>query len=561
MKLTVENFRGISTAKIELSDKITLIAGLNHQGKTSLIRALQVLLTASTPVKEELREGTAGGSISLSNGEGNFRSVDIPGKPFQAGKPPECSKYAAGMANLCKVDKKDRPVEFNRVLKAEPDHNELFAALVAEDFDESSAIAVAEQVFGEVDCGGELVKDGKGWDGAHKHYKEHGAKLKGAWEQHTQQKRWGANIGAEWKPALWTPLIAEAGREALEKAFNTAKAELEEALKAGAVAAHEIAKLKQLAESKEALLAERAEWQDKVKDYETNRKHQEERLRENPAPSAMQTGYECAYCGEVNSLQNGKLIRGDKTISRAQFEELKAKHEEIRKQAAHFKDLHENALLAFRMKNAEAQAAIQAEKDLAALEEQPQADPATVESAREAVRKVEGKLALFDKKKTADHLHSRIVENEKIVALLAPEGLRKQKLAESLDAFNAKLSELCKKAKFPICQIDQELNAVLENDGSGRAYGLAARSERSMIDAIVRLAVAQIENAPVVVFDDADDLLPDHRGGLFMLLAGCGIPAVVGCATATRDGKPLIPPMAKFGVAYWVSNGTAEVLA
>ena len=45
MHLTVENYRGIKSASITLNPKVTLIAGCVGAGKTSVIEALQCLVT------------------------------------------------------------------------------------------------------------------------------------------------------------------------------------------------------------------------------------------------------------------------------------------------------------------------------------------------------------------------------------------------------------------------------------------------------------------------------------------------------------------------------------
>lgn len=555
MRLTVQNFRGAKKVELCTADKITLIAGKNRQGKTSTIHALQLLLTGNTPEKTDLRRRTPAGSITLVEGEA-YRRIPLgktSDKAEARGVTPECSTYAAGLADICKIDKKQRPLEFVKILGALPDEHELFDAITSIGFHDDYAIGVAQKVFGRYsnDGGGELEEAGVGWDGALEHYKTKRTKYAGAWEQHTGCKKWGVNVGASWTPEGWSP-GADPGE--LVNTIDRGKEQLEQLLQAGAVSNHVIAELRKQAEKKSQLLQDIQDWQVKVKEYEAQLIVAAEEFKKCPSPNGLIKAHSCPHCAKPVQFSDGNLIKSaSEVLTEDQIKHRQQAYTAAKRKGDETKALLDNAIFAHKTANAQAAAAQKAEKELAELESKPQADEQAIAPVREQIAAAERVLKAYGDRRKAEMLHQQIVDLEKVIAVLKPEGLRKQKLADSLKEFNEQLANRCKVAGFPVFELNEDLEPILD-DGP---YKLASKSEKWMIDSIIRLTVAKIQDAPIVIFDDLDDVLPDHRSGFFGLITGADIAAVIGCATLSQN---LLPPMGSLGVAYWVQDGTAEAI-
>src|SRR5690606_35461062 len=81
-------------------------------------------------------------------------------------------------------------------------------------------------------------------------------------------------------------------------------------------------------------------------------------------------------------------------------------------------------------------------------QEAPAVSDEDVEAARERLAEAERALRNHETYERATAIHQQIVRNTKLVDILAPEGLRRRKLAAGLERFNEKVAELCEVARW-----------------------------------------------------------------------------------------------------------------
>lgn len=191
-----------------------------------------------------------------------------------------------------------------------------------------------------------------------------------------------------------------------------------------------------------------------------------------------------------------------------------------------------------------------AQADLEELTSKPTTPATVIEAARERVRIAEERLSMFKAKSQADRIHASIERNQKVIDVLAPDGLRKNKLLRVLEAFNNSLRELCDPAGFKAVSVDEDMDVRY----GGRHYALLSASEQYRVRAILQLAIAQRDGSQLVIFDGADILDGRGRNGLLSLLHSLTFHAIVAMTINDRKDVPNLNT-AEMGRSYFVVDG------
>jgi hypothetical protein len=186
----------------------------------------------------------------------------------------------------------------------------------------------------------------------------------------------------------------------------------------------------------------------------------------------------------------------------------------------------------------------------------PAGDLADVETAGIEVEAAEQQLTGFRQKRDADELHDKIMTNNAVLDILAPDGLRAKKLGHVLELFNtAQLGRLSLAAGWNQVTVDAEMTLAY----GGRPYALLSTSEQYRVRAVLQIAMAHLDDSAMVVLDAADVLDGPTRSGLFDLLEEGGLPALV-CLTLTRPEQVPNLAAAGLGLSYWIDAGVAQPL-
>lgn len=595
MIVKVTNFRGISRAEIRPRG-VTLIAGPNAAGKTSTLQAIVAGTTSkSIPIEglakthgaQLVHSGTAMGEIIIETPVGESRVTYPDASRTSTGIPLEISEYAAGVKSILDEPKKSRGELLSDVLKTAPTEVELEDEIIAQMLDPTGqkqyrAIAnlppedmkktlqanpiapdMVSKITGIFSSFRRLWSTivAQGWDAAWEQVKQTGTKLKGQWEQITAE-RYGTAKAAGWMPKEWDADLTTATAERLEIELKQEREWLEVAMTDQAVNEAEIARLQGLADNKDTL-KKAVEEANAAKDALLTNDAQIAAGIRNLPPAEQPKTCACPHCQQPvmitgTELRIPKLLTEEELAARAKViadcnASLTSVRNEITKQT-------EVCSAAAAQYAAAQSAAAQLSKIKA--KPAPTGNSRGVEDCRNRVQRAENRLAAFRKKTDADRIHASIVQNQSIIDILAPSGIRQRNLKTKLTALNAQLVNICTCAGWGIVEVKPDM--VVTYGGTPCLFPknpinqLIAESELWRTEVALQIAIAQLESAPLILIDGADVLVGANRNGLMKLLFAVGIPTIVGMSIPDRAKVPNLS--AAGGISYWVENGTAEEL-
>ena len=550
IRIEGRDYRGCERASLKLAP-IALVAGRNAQGKSSLAQGVGAVLCGDvTPVAgvtksaaaQLVKTGAEHGYIAIQGESGTAR-IDWPGCQVRAnGEPPAASVYAAGLQSIVTLPAKDRARIFGSYLHAAPDRADLAAAMADIGLGADAVTAIWR-----------IIED-KGWDGAHQVRRDRGVELKARWRQVTGRD-YGSRIGAAWRPDLDDD---EANENDLLAALARAKHEHETAIGAAAVSSAERDRLAAGAtklDPAKDLLRGAEQFAEGV----AGRLDEAKAARAALPPGNVDPGMACPHCGAFVVLRRVNLAETRLEAAEAApiATELKKRRDAIAEADGNVSRLTGEV--------AEANRAVETARH--ALQNAAEADnylkalpPAVgaggdVATAKTALDRAEKRLAGFRAKREADDLHERIVTNEAVLELLAPDGLRARKLLHVLDAFNRTLAAHSEAADWRAVTVSFDMAAAYD----GRPYGLCSTSEQYRVRAVLQVAMADLDHSAMVVLDAADVLDGPTRSGLFALLVAVDMPALV-CMTLSRREQVPDLAAAELGASYWIEGGVAQPL-
>ena len=546
MDIEVKNYRGVAEAALSLAP-IALVAGPNGAGKSSVAQAVAAAVTQNAAPLEGitksgagvlLRDGQKRGRCVVGDDTGNV-TANWPGASVSSeGTPPWASEIAAGLTSLVTMKPKDASALLIKAMEAMPTIKDLTAALPNVSADMVNAIWDVIQA--------------EGWDAAHKRSQERGAKMKGAWE-HVTGERYGTAKGADWQSPFFATLAEGIELADLEEEAATAKAELEKAIANQGAAQAEIDRLSEKAAAglragealpaSEEQLAELQDAQDAIA----------QDLNELPRPENGESYVECPHCKGHLVIVSRTEVRPPSTgISEeenaARVDAITAKTNEYEKarQATAQVSQEIGVLKRQQQDGSDAAKQLDAMPRGTGTADDVAAARAYAERTAEQVVKCQAAIKAED---DSTKLHDQILTNMTILDQLAPNGLRQRVLADKMTEFNGMLSRLSAAAGWPAVTLDGELGASLGD----RPYILLSDSEKFRVRAVLQVAIADLDGSDVVIVDAADILDRVGRNGLFKLLSGTGMRALV-CMTMNAQAD--VPNLAGAGLgkSYWLND-------
>jgi hypothetical protein len=550
----VRDYRGVERADLEVAP-IALVGGRNGSGKTSLAQAIgSVLCGDALPLAGIsrnsagvlIRAGRDAAAAIVQSASGTAR-VDWPSCTRRTeNEPPEASAYAVGFKSIVAVPDRDRMVILSEYLHAAPTRDDL-AQAIADEL-EASRPDIVEAVW-------DLIQTRGGWDAAHVVRRERGAELKGMWRQATGQN-YGSKIAAMYRPDL---ADEKRSTEQLVAEVETARRGFEEAVATAAVSGDAKKRLEELAAQagNHGMALARAE---------TIVKGAEELLqkaldaRAACLPAVVGGGeIACPHCGAMVLVIRRNLVETvleAAPTDRIDEGELKKRRLAIAGADGDIARTRGELGTAQRQRadaEHELQGALGARTALETMPAAPQRG-ADLERARAALAAAEKRLTEVRTKRAADKVHASVADNEVLLGILAPEGLRARKLSRVLDAFNAgPLLRLTYSAGWGEVTISPDLEVLYR----GRLYALLSASEQFRVRVVLQLAMAQLDGSAMVIVDGADILDAPGRQELFAMLSDAGLPALVTMTLPIRDRMPDLAA-AGLGRSYWLAAGLIE---
>jgi hypothetical protein len=595
MNVTINNYRGLSSATLDLS-RICLLAGPNEAGKTSAAQALAAALTGDpipivgvkkTQAGMLIRSGTANGSVELT-GETGTTNIQWPGAKVKTeGRAPFASHFAAGLQSIATMDEKDRPKVLAEYLKSAPTRADLDVQLASMKL----PVTTLDQLW-------ELIEK-QGWDNAHSQIKEKGARLKGQWQEVTGEQ-YGSKKAESWLPDSWEQDLMGQSETTLKAHCTDARDALEATIATDAVDESKLDGLRMLAaliEERTAALAQVSaqvldpalahqlvEGQGFVDSMAVIRDGMNAALKELPRPDNT-FHLPCPACGVALELEQGKKLCIATVMSDEEKATRSAAIEALQKKITVANDgltKHMTALAGIKTKiqnfdtdkarNVTEATRLVAESKRAANELAVVKPPVKgtditfVEQCRTTLARADERLQAFVKKTNSDRIHVAIGLNQELIGKIAPEGIRGDVLAKALKGFNEKAVPLSKAASWRPVTLESDFGPCY----GGTIYLLLSESAKFRVRTILQLTMALMDRSEAVIVDAADILDKGGRNGLFKALRLAALPALV-CMTIDkyadkefpeRPESFLVPNLGKAGIgaSYWIRDAVAEVV-
>lgn len=544
LKAKIKDFMGCASAEID-ANKIALVLGHNGQGKTSSLLPIASALRGGTPLGLQktkagmlVKIGSGSASIILENDTSKV-SVSWPKceRRSEGSDAPEGSDIAVGAVKFPLMSDKEKVELLRGILKCDPSKDDLCDALA----EAGIGLKVRQIIWHNIET--------EGWDASLDRAKEKGRSLKSQWAL-IAGEAYGEKKGANWYPTGWENDLEGASAETLEAEVSTSRAELEFKIANQAVGEDELLRLREQAETLDSCREGFENSEKEVKLAETALK--ETNAERKKLPELPKYDLVCPHCGKPVAYQFGKLETVNQTLSLEDREALEQKildaDNAISKATRELSAAqHNRSISQENKKNAELAASKYNEKkDLNISCEE-------VDKSRNDVRKSEARLSAFNKYNEALRVHNGISENQVIINVLEPDGIRRLALEKGLSDFNTELEGLCHVACWGSVSIDGDMSI----NYNGRPYVLCSESEKFRAVVTLQIAIASYDGSHAVVIDAADILDNKGRTGLLKLLSKQSYYSFVGMMVAKYDA---VPDLKKLGIGkkYWVEAGQCE---
>lgn len=544
MKATIKNFMGCASAEVEASN-IALILGLNGQGKTSTLLPIAAALRGGVPLGLQktkagmlVKTGAGAASVVLEE-DGSKVEVFWPKceRRSEGVSAPEASDIAVGAVAFPAMADKDKVELLRDILKTDPVKQELCEALA----DAGLSEKVQEAVWHNIEA--------EGWDASLDRAKEKGRSLKSQWAL-IAGETYGEKKAASWFPQGWENDLETTSTEALEADVSLARADLEDKIANQAIGADELARLQEKADGLADAEKECDDAAGKV--TEAQKVLKEARAAREKLPKLPNYDLVCPHCGKPVVYQFGKLEAVKQSLSIEEREKLEQQildaDNAVSKAERELNTAKQNFILLD-----SALQAIKKAKDELEAKQGKTIQPAEVDEARNAVRKAETRLQSFNRYNEALRVHRNILENQAIINVLEPEGIRRRSLEKGLSDFNWRLEYLCYVAGWACVKVDGDMS-VSYND---RPFVLCSESEKFRAKVTLQAAIAEYDGSHALVVDAADILDNKGRAGLLKLLSGQSYCSFVGMMAAKPSAAPDLKKLG-IGRKYWVEAGNCE---
>lgn len=576
MEIFVRSYKRIATADLSFHG-ICLIGGKNEAGKSSLAEAIRAAITGEGIALEALGErltkahhapalvrwgadkGNAvvrieTGAVSMTWPKCDYAS--------EGAKPPRASRIAAGLDSLARMRPEERAKFLVELLKAMPTKGELLAELVEQKIGRPDDVAnYVWDVISRDGWDAPLKKgtDGKETGGALSLAKAKGATRKGQFREVTGEN-WGSDKGADWAPQGWNPKWDALSIDQADAGISVIRNEVEAFDKAAGANEATIAGWRAAAASLPELEAAVLPSPDDLGKAVITAEVVRAALP--TATDGEDIGQPCPHCQGMLVPVPGKSppwrAASTKKLTAAELKKVRLAIADADGTVANARDAYQGCNAKLRQHEAALQAARAAVEKLKDVPETGADRAEERQKLAERLTKATEVGQMIRKRIRACEIDGQIRENQRLVAILEPDGLRQRKLGQSLATFNDLLGDLSAAMGCRRTGITDEMGIDVgsPHEGAEVAYWQMSASQQFRTRILLQVAVAMFDGSDLVVIDNDVDQDRAWLRGTLKMLGKIGIAAVITLRADGPDEVPPAPPAASgMSIApYWIGE-------
>lgn len=564
----VENFQGLRSASLDLATPITLVAGFNGAGKSSLREAIGFALGGSGRVQHKkdygrlVTEGEKKAQIIVSH-DGAASSFSLPKGTAERHSVPgdDYLPFVLTPGAFAALDEKARRALLFKLTKSSAKPDVVVGMLAKRNANPDKVEKIKPLLL-------------SGFGAAQEQAKAYAAEARGAWKAITGEQ-YGSEKAEGWTFEVPANIPDEAAREEVFKKHSKVQQDIDNGNRfigeqdAKRQAAQGLgqrkAELEEAAGLYDRAVAKRTTTEQDLAKLEQQLPQLQAQLKDQQAGSG---GCECPACGVGLKIVGSKLelYKGLKQDTAA-TSTLALDITNMQRSVEMLRRTLQNDMAAVAKAEAAREELQKLEGQQAEAFDQEKYDRAI--EALNALRKQEGELraqynALCDAASEAKNAeantekaagyHLDVLEWVLIEKALAPDGIPGEILAGALQPFNASLARTSKLTGWPVVQVSTEMDIT----AGGRLYQLLSESEQWRCDTLLALAIALHSGLKLVMLDRFDVLDLPARGQLLGMLVSLAKANELESAIVlgTLKAKPAkLPPEIS---AVWIEGGVAQ---
>jgi hypothetical protein len=560
--ITISNYLGARAVDLTLTTPVTILAGKNAAGKSSLQEAIRHAMggdAARVALKKDFKalmsDGASSSYATVATSEGEF-SIVLPsgkGMHFDHGALP----FVLDPARFARLDANERRGFLFGLFGLSPDGPAVVDALKAR----GCAAAKIDQVR-------PLLR--AGFDAAAKEAQGKARDAKASWKTLTGGETWGKDKAAGWKAskpeetysrdqiALAERLVAESDDSIARS--NQQIGEARAKARQHAESAKRIDELKAKAAKLQAARIKLNLDQAELEEWTAKLATLPEPGSNKPAPHL----YGCPCCGVALQIVGGELVKyelpedgpldPDIETKRKQWSDAVALY--TRSVANDQRDIADAERAAQEIKDLEQRlgdappATERLEQTLAGHQADRKARAATLAQMFEANRLAQ--LADENTKKAAQ-AHADVMAWLAIADALAPDGIPAEMLASALGPINERLADAASMAEWVPITITRDMDIL----AGLRPYALLSESEKWRADAMIGAAIAELSGLRMLVLDRFDVLDAKGREDLIYWLDAMAAEGLLDTALVFGTMKALPAGLPETITPVWIEGGIA----
>lgn len=561
--ISVENFLGIRSAQVNIARPVTLFAGANYAGKSSLKEAVRMALVGEAVrvslkkeypalISDGAKEGFA--EVLFDDRRAFIMLPSGKGTPPAEYTPPKALPYVLDAQRFATLEVNDRRTFLFGLMGMKITPEAVSQRLAAKGADAKKV----EQVI-------PLLRSG--FPEACKAAKDKGTEAKGAWRAVTGET-YGSVKGGTWKadkPAV--------DKKAHDQAVESLRAHDDQIAAANQTLGGLRADKKRHDDQQANVdgLREKVARLDRAKKkLTTDEVELADWIAKVTAAESAQSSREvlkCPCCEALLVHEGGALVQVEAEAVAASQEadklpEYQRSRDLMNKAVANDKrDIADIEAAAAELKAiTEASPAPKQSEidDAAAVLADLTAKRATVASKLEQLAAATRAAAEADQRtaKAAGH-HADVLAWEKIADALAPDGIPGEMLAEALKPINDRLHQSALDSEWTEARINDDMSIVvgIESNKSGRPYALLSESEQWRVDAMLAEAISFQSGLKLLMLDRFDVLDAKGRTDLLAWLQVLADGGEIETALLFGTLKSLPSDLPATVAAEWINHG------